>query len=555
MFAIFSDGHIEALDIDTSGRGLGRGATANVYKAISDQGNIYAAKIFHDSGSIDIKRLKALINHNPLNKTDTSHLGFDFTWPIAAISKNKKLTGVVGFLMNLVNMDESYPLSSSFTSPLRQSSTNKHWPLNIRTLIAQRLCSALSLLHENYFVVCDFKPENLRITKAGEIVFLDCDSFGVIAPSYAIAPTHFSAGYISPELLNGNLSPAKADLNQDLFALAVLLFKIFNYGVHPFQGILKVEMACDTDDEKVRMGLYPYGVIDNNRISPIKTSVHECLPMDIRYLFDRSFNTVNRSTASDWVLVLTKYIENFGFSKCSIESKSVDHIKFEHNECCVCKLKNISIKINSERDIDRESQSKSKNDNIKSQSYQPQYSPITPKSNEPSFFDNLGRALVVCGLIFIVALIAIELLKDYSNNKPTVVVPSPVSTANPTSVPQLLTLSDRVNYLDSIKTGAYISLNTIPNTESSINIYRLVDEHIINKFTGEKVKIKVVDGLEIYSDVFLGPIKTVNFIIYDTNYCNKDDKPNSICIVENNKARCQSIVQGKYICVHSFSKD
>ena len=210
MYAIFPNKVTKLCDIDISKKGIGRGATASVYTAEIEGNNNYAAKIFHSSDSIDFKRLELLIKNNPLSNLDTKNDGFEFAWPLAFISPTKLKKDTIGFLMHKVDIKNSFYLSSVFNSPLIKSNSNPHWPINLRVTIAIKLAKAVSLLHEYFFVICDFKPENILVKKDGSVILLDCDSFGVDSPSFKLPPTHFSPGYILPELLTSNSPPSKA---------------------------------------------------------------------------------------------------------------------------------------------------------------------------------------------------------------------------------------------------------------------------------------------------------------------------------------------------------
>lgn len=55
MYAIYPNKITKYCDVDISKKGIGRGATANVYSAEIEGNNNYAAKIFHSSDSIDLK--------------------------------------------------------------------------------------------------------------------------------------------------------------------------------------------------------------------------------------------------------------------------------------------------------------------------------------------------------------------------------------------------------------------------------------------------------------------------------------------------------------------
>ena len=107
MYAIYPNKITKYCDVDISKKGIGRGATANVYSAEIEGNNNYAAKIFHSSDSIDFKRLDLFIKNNPLSEIDTKKDGFEFAWPLAFISPTKSKKDSVGFLMYKVDNKNS----------------------------------------------------------------------------------------------------------------------------------------------------------------------------------------------------------------------------------------------------------------------------------------------------------------------------------------------------------------------------------------------------------------------------------------------------------------
>ena len=336
--AKFSSGLVEAVTVRDFEGPLGKGATATVFSASIGVDNSFAAKIYHDPNTIDIKRLILLTEKNPLGESSREKSFYSFAWPRAQVL-DPRTYAPVGFLMKKVDLTSSFPLSATFVSPLRASNGEPHWPLNLRCQIAQRLSEATAELHSNYFLITDFKPENIRVTKSGSITFLDCDSFGVEAPGFRVAPTHFSAGYICPELLKNNRGPDSAGFSQDLFALGVLLFKLLNYGIHPFQGVITNGVDLPSDDDKVREGLYPYGLSNNPRIKPTPISIHHCINPSLRLLFDRCFQSEDsRPTASQWANELNLLFRSASFSKCDAYPTDVNHIRFANHKCAVCNL-------------------------------------------------------------------------------------------------------------------------------------------------------------------------------------------------------------------------
>jgi len=411
--AKFPNGVVESVTIRDFESPLGKGATATVYSASINHNSTFAAKIYHEPQALDLKRIVLLTEKNPLSKDNNNNGEFSFAWPIAQILDSTTYEPL-GFLMNKVGLAESYPLSAAFVSPIRASNKMPHWPLNLRCEIARRLCEATEKLHLNFFLITDFKPENIRITKNGSITFLDCDSFGIDAPGFRVSPTHFSAGYISPELLRQNSGPQAASFSQDLFALGVLLFKLLNYGLHPFQGILINSPELPSDDDKVREGLYAYGLSQSPRINPTPISIHHCLPAELRSLFDRCFTCEhNRPTASEWASEFAMMFQSTAFSKCTVFPTDVNHIHFSSYNCSACQLEALKSK-RSDR-IKKSSASVGNEFNR------------TESINSAQNSGDTGLSKVITFLVVVIALLAVPIILSITN-KP---MPGTVSPASP----------------------------------------------------------------------------------------------------------------------------
>lgn len=150
---------------------------------------------------------------------------------------------------------------------------------------------------------------------------------------------HISTDYISPEATRDKLSPAQLGEDQDNYALAVILFQMFNFGQHPFQGTsADIELQSATNDEKAAAGLYPYGISESSLIGPFAGSTHACMPDDLRILFDRKFSgqAADRVTAREWALFFDKIIAAKRLKPCNRHTTDATHIHFSDGTCSQC---------------------------------------------------------------------------------------------------------------------------------------------------------------------------------------------------------------------------
>ena len=146
------------------------------------------------------------------------------------------------------------------------------------------------------------------------VTLLDCDGYSVVSGNGNYYPaTPPAKGHAAPEVLKNKGVSAELAEAQDCFALALDLFQVFNYGVSPFSGrINKGWLEAVYDDARVAAGYYPYGLHPNPAINPLPRSVHDCLPVSLREMFDRAFREgKERPTAREWEEVLRGLTESW----------------------------------------------------------------------------------------------------------------------------------------------------------------------------------------------------------------------------------------------------
>lgn len=331
--AEFTDGKRISFGL-TADNKLGRGATADVYSVIVDDRRL-AAKIYKDDVVPDeIKILSMCKSGDP-----TLLPVYSFAWPIATILSNDQ---ICGYLMSPFEKDDHYPLNYYFDSTLfYRLKSSEFLSLSNRVEICRSLCCAIADSHsvERHFV--DLKPQNILVNwRTNSCVLLDCDGCSLKSDDGRRFPAgHISTDYISPEATRDKLSPAQLGEDQDNYALAVILFQMFNFGQHPFQGTSSdIELQSATNDEKAAAGLYPYGISVNSLIGPFAGSTHACMPHDLRFFFDRTFSgqAADRVTAREWALFFEKIITAKRLKPCNRHTTEATHIHFIDGTCPQC---------------------------------------------------------------------------------------------------------------------------------------------------------------------------------------------------------------------------
>lgn len=318
---------------------LGSGAAGKVYSLGAPEHKQLAAKIYGKASDCNVSRLTAMIGSPPDTVRDSKSDLAQFAWPSEVIyEREASQYRAIGFTMPKIDMQHSVSLEYYFDSTLAHRLSPDDRSPSSKLAIAHNLAALTADLHGKGSCFIDFKPQNMRVTKRNRLVsFLDCDGYRVTAKDGTVfGATHFSTGYIAPEALQNNHGPADLSYDQDRFALAVVLFQLLNFGIHPFQGIPNPNVDAQGDDDKVKARLYPYGIAPNRMMAPKKSSVHGLFPTRLRQLFDQAFLGRERPSARQWQEVLLSLQGGDGTVRCQVHPSNPEHGGFIGKGCLVC---------------------------------------------------------------------------------------------------------------------------------------------------------------------------------------------------------------------------
>lgn len=329
--AIYADGHFEK---EKLGELLNKGGAAGkIYQDISHPE--YVAKIFHEKGksSTNRQKLEAMLHNRPNIppiKHD-NHTYVQIAWPVAVLEDDDGFC--VGYLMPFINTNEAVSLDHLMQKAVRKKIGLSESYSN-RLYAAYNIASMVAALHKCGHHIVDLKPSNVSIYKKNMLVAMyDCDGFSICGEKGRYPAEFVSDEYIYPEGMEQSCEDMGEE--QDKFALAVIIFKLLNNGIHPFSGTPRKNtgemLSIQTRIEKYH---YAYGLWPDSYQAPHPYSLHEYFDKKTLELFDRAFcKNQQRPSAKEW----QKHLETL-FQSMKICKKNPDHVFFTGKGCGLCMI-------------------------------------------------------------------------------------------------------------------------------------------------------------------------------------------------------------------------
>lgn len=327
--ALYADGHFTQVRL---GKMINRGGAAGrIYEVLGQPQNV--AKIFHNLTKSDTnrKKLEAMLLNAP-HFPPTIKDGVEYVqiaWPIAILEDSKGFC--VGYIMPLINMDKAVSLDHLMQRSIRQK-LGLSEKYSYRIFAAYNVASMVGALHKCGHYIVDLKPSNVSVYRDTMIVaIVDCDGFSIQGEQNSRYPAEFvSEEYIYPEGMD--LSCAEMGEEQDKFALAVIIFKLLNNGIHPFSGIPRKNNEMLTIQQRIEDYHYAYGSWLDKYQAPHPYSLHEYFDKKTLDMFDRAFVCgQERPTAKEWQEHLWYLLHNL--KQCK---QNPDHVYFTSKGCGLC---------------------------------------------------------------------------------------------------------------------------------------------------------------------------------------------------------------------------
>ncbi len=327
--AIFSNGHFERTAM---GELINKGGGAGKIYSVPQHPTL-VAKIFHDKSKSQTNRqkLEAMLQNKP-NIPNIERGGKTYVqiaWPEAILEDDEGFC--VGYLMPFINTSDAVSLDHLMQKAVRrkQNLTEKY---EDRLAAAFNVTAMVAALHQCGHYIIDLKPSNVFVYKENMYVAMfDCDGFSINGENKRYPAEYVSEEYIYPEGQNQN--PEDMGQSQDLFALAVIIFKLLNNGIHPFSGSpRKKDSEMLSIQERIDNNHYAYGMWPDKYQAPHPDSIHEYFEKKTLDMFERAFSKdPHRPTAKEWYTHLDELSHNL--KQCK---KNPNHAYFTNKGCGLC---------------------------------------------------------------------------------------------------------------------------------------------------------------------------------------------------------------------------
>lgn len=329
---IWPGGRSETVELIPIGKSGGAGEVFNIAGKPG-----YVAKLYHAATKDTqlnhyARKIRWMMANKPaLPEIPSEYEGIvQLAWPVAMVMKGSKFAG---FVMEKIDFQRTMELDYLLT---RRQAASEGFEADFGKLVAvcYNLAALIESLHSKKIAVVDLKPINLKVYKSELFVsILDCDGFHIYSDGFISEAPQVTPEYLAPEFHDKPVANPEA---QDRFALATIIFRLLNYGIHPYTGVAANNFQYPQElAGRIRQGIYPYGRSRHKHVRAAPASVHECLPDSVRELFDRSFNSVSsgRASAWEWAMVLREFASRTA-GQMSVCEKG--HLQFLGKSCPTC---------------------------------------------------------------------------------------------------------------------------------------------------------------------------------------------------------------------------
>ncbi len=316
---------------------IGSGGEGSVFKLAKNPNilvKIYSERALERMPEIE-QKIKAMVGKKP-GLLDYNGLTI-IAWPSYVVYDEFKR--FAGYLMKRVQAKNQL---SHVITPGLQKAKFPNITYYDRVVIAINLAKVMGFLHQNDTIIGDINTSDFFVYPGFEIGVVDTDSFQFSSANKLFHCKVFTPDYTAPEVIEAKkkfTQEIKRIPNHDNYGLAILIFQILMFGVHPFSARIKGVLGFDGNAINYTMEkeIFPYNYPSNNIIPPKNAMPYTFLPKNIQELFNRSFqkhalSDTDRPSTEEWVKELRVLKDSL--KKCK---KDKTHFYPNHfQKCPIC---------------------------------------------------------------------------------------------------------------------------------------------------------------------------------------------------------------------------
>ena len=268
------------------------------------------AKLYHPTvdHATYARKVAAMLRLSPdlPDLVDGGQRMVQIAWPTSLL--HDRQGRFAGFLMPAVDVQATSELELILQEKQARA-TGLPIGLGPKVTLAANLAAVVAALHARHHYIVDLKPVNLRFYRQSlHMAMLDCDGLSIQGEGERFPAPQFTPDYLAPEFQRSGIT-TDGEQAQDRFALAVVIFQLLNFGIHPFTGRPAAANVPTDIPGRIAGHWYAYGVGGNAGIAPSPVSGHMRMPSDVRALFDRAFQSrgFGRPSPAEWQVLLESY--------------------------------------------------------------------------------------------------------------------------------------------------------------------------------------------------------------------------------------------------------
>ena len=265
-------------------------------------------------------KLKLMVGSPPPRTTTREYL---IAWPTTLVTIGRSKGTTAGYLMTMLD-PTVYRQIGSYFNPARRRTLGKrrgrgYTYLNLLAM-ARNLAAAVAHLHDHGAVLGDINSRNVLANDRGRIAIIDTDSFQVTNPATGDTSRCLvgTPEYTPPRMQGMEFSSLDRTRDDDLFALAVMLYQLLIQGAHPYAGTQSEKAGPDAANIASRIAQGRFAHEAGEQHGPAATLNNTIIWNDLplKKHFKTAFQSSKpRTSARTWARAITHAAN--GARKCA----------------------------------------------------------------------------------------------------------------------------------------------------------------------------------------------------------------------------------------------